>query len=137
MVNLPFTLVSPEKVLFDQDVSMAVIPGVEGDIGILPNHSALLTLLRPGVVTLYKNEKNFVRVFIDGGFSQITPEGCVTLVTEGLFLEALDKASLELEIKNLIEDVIDSRTVEERTKADKNLEVARAKLMAVVIHHQT
>lgn len=132
MPTLPFTLVSPEKVLFDQDVSMVVIPGLKGDIGVLPHHAPLLTLLRPGVVSVYENDKVLVRVFVNGGFAEITPERCTALVMEGTPLEALDKATLEMEIKNLIEDAADSRTEEERRIADRDLEIARAKLMEVI-----
>lgn len=132
MATFPFTLVSPEKVLFDQDVSMVVIPGIDGDIGVLPQHAPLLTLLRPGVITVYEDSKILVRIFVDGGFSEITPEKCTALVTEGTPLEALDKASLEIEIKNLIEDIADSKTAEERKEADQSLEIARAKLMEIM-----
>jgi F-type H+-transporting ATPase subunit epsilon len=132
MTVFPFTLASPEKVLFDQEVTMVVIPGHKGDIGVLPHHAPLLTLLRPGVITVYEESKILVRIFVDGGFSEITPERCIALVTEGTPLEALDKASLELKIKNLLEDVTDSKTPEERIEADRNLEIARAKLMEVM-----
>ncbi|OJW51477.1 MAG: ATP synthase F1 subunit epsilon [Alphaproteobacteria bacterium 41-28] len=136
MATLPFTLVSPEKVLFDQEVSMVVIPGLEGDIGVLPHHAPLLTLLRPGVVTIYEEEKVLVRIFVDGGFSEVTSERCVALITEGKPLKALDKATLEIEIKNLLEDVADSKTPEERKKANQDLEIARVKLMEIVSHQK-
>ena len=132
MSTLPFTLVSPEKVLFDQEVNMVVVPGLKGDIGVLPHHAPLLTLLRPGVVSVYENDKILVRIFVNGGFAEVTPERCTALVMEGTPLEALDKATLEMEIKNLIEDVADSRTDEERRVADRDLEIARAKLMEVI-----
>jgi len=132
--TLAFSLVSPEKVLFDQAVTMVVIPGLEGNIGALPGHAPLLTLLRPGVVTVYEGEKILVRLFVDGGFAEITPDSCRALVTEGTLLEALDKSALELEIKNLLEEMADNRALEERKQADQNLEIARAKLMEVLIH---
>jgi len=137
MATLPFRLVSPEKILFDQDVSMVVIPGLKGDIGVLPHHAPFLTLLRPGVITVYEEAKVLVRIFVDGGFSEVTPERCVALVTEGTLLEALDKSSLEIEIKNLLEDLTDSRTAEERKAADQNLEIARAKLMEVLTYQKS
>lgn len=62
----------------------------------------------------------------------MTPDRCVALITEGTPLEALDKAALEIEVKNLLEDVADSRTAEERKQADQNLEIARAKLLEIV-----
>lgn len=128
---LRFTLVSPEKTLFDQDVSMVVIPGTEGDIGILPNHAPFLTLLRPGVVSVYEGDKAFLRLFIDGGFCEVTPERCTALVTTGTPLEALNKATLEMEIKQLIEEREDHHTPEERKKTEQNLEIVRAKLMEI------
>ena len=136
MATLPFILVSPEKVLFHQEVSMVVIPGAEGDIGILPQHAPLLTLLRPGVITVYEEEKVLVRIFVDGGFSEVTPERCVALVTEGVPLESMDKSSLEIEINNLLEDLADSKTPEARKQTDQNLEIARAKLMEFIAHQK-
>ena len=136
METLSFTLISPEKVLFNRDVSMVVIPGLEGDIGVLPHHAPLLTLLRPGVIIIYDGAKILVRIFVDGGFSEVTPERCVALVTEGTPLETLDKSALEIEIKNLIEDIADSKTPAERKQVDQNLEIARAKLMEIVTHQR-
>jgi len=132
MDTLHFSLVSPEKTLLDRDVPMVVIPGLEGDIGVLPHHAPLLTLLRPGVVTVYEDSKVLIKIFVNGGFSEITAEKCVALVTEGTPLEALNKEALEIQIKNLIEDVTSSKTPEERKKADQNLNIARAMLMEVL-----
>ncbi len=111
---------------------MVVIPGIEGDIGVLPQHAPLLTLLRPGVVTVYEESKILIRIFVSGGFAEVEPERCTALVTEGVPLGALDKSALEMEINNLLEDVADSKTPEERLQADQNLEIARAKLMEVL-----
>lgn len=110
---------------------MVVIPGTEGDIGILPNHAPFLTLLRPGVVSVYEGDKAFLRLFIDGGFCEVTPERCTALVTTGTPLEALNKATLEMEIKQLIEEREDHHTPEERKKTEQNLEIVRAKLMEI------
>lgn len=133
-MTLRFTLVSPEKILFDQEVTMVVIPGIDGDIGVLPDHAPLLTLLRPGVVSVYEGEQVFVKLFIDGGFCEITAEKCTALVTSGMALESLTKTALEMEIKNLLEDREDSKTLEEQKRADQNLDIARAKLMEITAH---
>ena len=136
MTTLRFSLVSPEKVLFDQEVTMVVLPGFEGDIGVLPNHAPLLTLLRPGVVSIYEGTKVFIKLFIDGGFCEVTPEKCMALITTGTPLESLNKAALEIEIKNLIEDREDGITPEEQKKTDQNLEIARAKLMELIAYQK-
>jgi len=132
MSAVHFSLVTPEKVLFEKDVSMVVVPGTDGDIGVLPNHSPLLTTLRPGIVTVYEGKDVLIKIFVDGGFSEVTPERCTALVTEGTPIENLDKSSLELEIQNLLEDAKDSKTQEERQEANRSLEMARIKLMALV-----
>ncbi|MBI2706813.1 MAG: ATP synthase F1 subunit epsilon [Proteobacteria bacterium] len=132
MATLQFSLVSPEKVLLDQPVSMVVIPGLEGDIGVLPGHAPLLTLLRPGVVTVYEEEKILVKIFVNGGFSEITPDKCVALVPEGTPLDALEKGALEIEIKNLLEDMADSKTEKERKGTEQSLNIAQAKMMEIL-----
>jgi F-type H+-transporting ATPase subunit epsilon len=136
METFPFTLVSPEKILLEREVSMVVIPGLKGDIGVLPNHAPLLTLLRPGVVRIYDGREIFMQIFVDGGFSEVTPEKCVALVTEGTLLESLDKSTLEIEIKNLLEDIEISKTREEREQVGENLDIARAKLMEILTHEK-
>lgn len=136
METFPFTLISPEKVLLEKEVSMVVIPGFKGDIGVLPNHAPLLTLLRPGVVRVYEGAEIFMQIFVDGGFSEVTPEKCVALVTEGTLLESLDKSTLEIEIKNLLEDIEISKTSKEREQVGENLDIARAKLMEILTHEK-
>lgn len=136
METFPFTLISPEKILLEKEVSMVVIPGLKGDIGVLPNHAPLLTLLRPGVVRVYDGAEIFMQIFVDGGFSEITPEKCVALVTEGTLLESLDKSTLEIEIKNLLEDIEISKTKKEREQVGEDLDIARAKLMEILTHEK-
>ncbi|MBY0272110.1 MAG: ATP synthase F1 subunit epsilon [Alphaproteobacteria bacterium] len=136
METFPFTLVSPEKILLEREVSMVVIPGLKGDIGVLPSHAPLLTLLRPGVVRVYEGTDIFMKIFVNGGFSEITPEKCVVLVTEGTPLESLDKSTLEIEIKNLLEDIEISKTREEREQVGENLDIARSKLMEILTHEK-
>lgn len=130
---LRFNLVSPEHVLFDQEVSMVVVPGIDGDIGVLPNHAPLLTLLRPGVVSVYEGANVLVKLFVDGGFCEIGPDRCTALVTKGTPLSALNKATLELEIKQLLDEREGDETVESRRK---NLQIARTKVMEIVSHQK-
>ena len=136
METFPFTLVTPEKILFEKEVSMVVIPGQKGDIGVLPNHAPLLTVLRPGVIRIYEGSEIVLRIFVDGGFSEVTPEKCTALVTEGTPLEALDRSTLEMEIQNLLEDIEESKTTEEKEQVGEDLDIARAKLMEILTHEK-
>ena len=81
---MPITLeiISPEKLLLSRPVDMVVIPGTEGDLGILPGHSKLITGLRGGLVDLYQNNKVTDRFFVSGGFAEITEERCSVLADD-------------------------------------------------------
>jgi F-type H+-transporting ATPase subunit epsilon len=72
-------IVSPEKLLVSQAVDMVVIPASEGDIGVLPDHSPMIVLLRGGEVILYENDQITARYFVTGGFAEITEERCTVL----------------------------------------------------------
>ncbi len=72
-------ILSPEKLLLARDVDMVVIPGTEGDLGILPGHSKLITGLRGGLVDLYQNNTITDRFFVSGGFAEITETHCAVL----------------------------------------------------------
>jgi F-type H+-transporting ATPase subunit epsilon len=78
---MPITLeiISPEKLLVSKPVDMVVIPGTEGDLGILPGHAKLITSLRGGMVDLYENNAITDRFFVTGGFAEVTEERCSVL----------------------------------------------------------
>jgi F-type H+-transporting ATPase subunit epsilon len=65
-------ILSPEKLLLARDVDMVVIPGTEGDLGVLPGHSRLITGLRGGLVDIYVNNAITDRFFVSGGFAEVT-----------------------------------------------------------------
>jgi F-type H+-transporting ATPase subunit epsilon len=75
-------IISPEKLLLSRSVDMVVIPGTEGDLGILPGHSKLITGLRGGLVDIYENNKITDRFFVSGGFAEITGERCSVLADD-------------------------------------------------------
>ena len=77
---LHFELVTPEKLVRSEDVYMVVVPGTEGDFGVLEGHEPFMTTLRPGAVTVTNGAAK--RVFeIQGGFADVTPES-FTLLAE-------------------------------------------------------
>jgi F-type H+-transporting ATPase subunit epsilon len=72
-------IISPEKLLLARDVDMVVIPGTEGDLGILPGHAKLITGLRGGLVDIYEKDEVTDRFFISGGFAEVTETHCAVL----------------------------------------------------------
>ena len=58
MTTISFDLVSPEQLVFNDDVGMIIVPGKDGDIGVLPGHSKILSSLRSGRIMIYGEDKN-------------------------------------------------------------------------------
>jgi F-type H+-transporting ATPase subunit epsilon len=75
-------IISPEKLLLSRTVDMLVIPGTEGDLGILPGHAKLITGLRGGLVDIYERGTITDRFFVTGGFAEVTEERCSVLADE-------------------------------------------------------
>ena len=106
--TISFDLVSPENLVFNDKVGMIIVPGKEGDIGVLPGHSKLLSSLRPGRVMVYGESKNLLKsFFVSAGFVEINPEKCIVLAEEVQEMTALDKNSIEQEIRDLENETSD------------------------------
>ncbi|MCG5239295.1 F0F1 ATP synthase subunit epsilon [Azospirillum doebereinerae] len=129
--KVEFELVSPEKLLKSLPVDMVVVPGTEGDFGVLAGHSPLISTLRPGVIDVYEGERIVDRVFVAGGFAEVTETRCTVLAEEAVALTDLDRASVEKSIKDLSEDSDDSKSDAEKAAIEAKLAVARAKLDAI------
>ena len=97
-----FDLVSPEKLVFNDKVGMIIVPGKDGDIGVLPGHSKLLSSLRPGRVMVYSEGKNLLKsFFVSAGFVEINPEKCIVLAEEVSEMSDLDKNAIEEQMREL------------------------------------
>ena len=129
--KVEFELVSPEKLLKSQPVDMVVVPGSEGDFGVLAGHSPMISTVRPGVIDVYEGDRVVDRVFVAGGFAEVTEARCTVLAEEAVALTDLDRAAVEKQIKDLSEDLDDSKSDAERAAAESKLAVARAKLDAL------
>ena len=100
--TISFDLVSPEQLIFSDKAGMIIVPGKEGDIGVLPGHSKLLSSLRSGRVMIYGEDKQLLQsYFISAGFVEINPEKCIVLAEEVKEMSALDKGMIEKLIQDL------------------------------------
>ena len=101
-------LVSPEQLVFNDKVSMIIVPGKDGDIGVLPGHSKLLSSLRPGRVMVYGEDKQLLKsFFVTGGFVEINPEKCIVLVEEVFEMSSLNKKEIEKQVQELVNETSD------------------------------
>src|SRR6202163_2707468 len=121
MPTLHFDFVSPEKVLFSGDVDQVDLPGSEGDMGILAGHAPLVTTLRPGIVTIFRQGVKLPIVVI-GGFAEVSPAGLTVLADNAVPREDFDMALLAGEIKDAEEDVADCKDDAQRDKLSRHLE---------------
>lgn len=88
-------IVSPEKLLLSRPVDMVVIPAAEGDMGVLEGHTPMIVSLRGGSIDLYAGEQVSDRLFVAGGFAEITPERCTVLANEAIPVAELSRAEGE------------------------------------------
>jgi F-type H+-transporting ATPase subunit epsilon len=121
MAALHLEFVSPEAVLFSGDVDQVDLPGIEGDMGILPGHAPLVTTLRPGIVTIFREGRREPVVVI-GGFAEVSPAGLTVLADRAVTREDFDMATLVGDIKDTEEDVTDCKDDSQRDKLARHLE---------------
>jgi len=126
MAGLHFELVSPARLLFSGSVASVTIPGTEGEMGIYPGHAPLLSTLKPGVVTVYKDGGSTDRIFVKGGMVEVNPQGLTLLAEVAIPMAELDAAALAKQIKNAEEDLADAKPGEAQRKAAETIEHLRA-----------
>ena len=105
-----FTLeiVSPQKVEFSGEIDLCILPGTEGDFGVLKNHMPFLTTLRLGIAYIYKENKLIEKYLVNGGVVEISENQC-TLLTEDIikskdFVIVNSGDSIEINKKKLVDD---------------------------------
>ena len=128
--DFSFELVSPEKLLLAEEVDMVVVPGAEGDFGVLVGHAPLISSLRPGVIDTYNGGKVADRIFVAGGFAEVTGERCTVLAEEAIPVKDIDSAHAEERLKVAKEAISGADNDTLRNAAEIELTVAEAMLAA-------
>jgi F-type H+-transporting ATPase subunit epsilon len=115
MAALHFEFVSPENVLFSGEVDQVDLPGAEGDMGILSGHAPLVTVLRPGIITIFRGGAR-EPVVVTGGFAEVGPSGLTVLADRAVARADFDMAALASDIKDAEEDLADTKDDAQRDK---------------------
>ena len=127
-----FELVSPEKVLASEPAYMVTVPGEAGDFGVLADHAPVLSSIRPGVVTIITADGATRRLFVSGGFVDVTPSTCSLLAEEAVALDDLNKAELEATLANLRDDLGFAKEDQLKSaRLHKQITLTEAKLAAI------
>jgi len=119
--TLTFDLVSPERLLISEEVTMVTVPGSEGYFGVMAGHAPVITALRPGVVEVEPVEGETRRIYVRGGFAETTGDNLTILAEEAINLADLDRAELESRLAHAREDIGLARDDEERRAAEANV----------------
>ncbi|QQS10955.1 MAG: ATP synthase F1 subunit epsilon [Rhodospirillales bacterium] len=125
MAKVAFSLVLPERELARLDADMVVVPGGDGDFGVMPGHIAMVSTVRPGVVELHDAGKVSARYMVAGGFAEVTPERCTVLAEEAVPLAEVTADGLAKRVKDADAAVADAATPGEKAAAERAATVAR------------
>jgi F-type H+-transporting ATPase subunit epsilon len=128
---IQFELVSPERLLISRAVEMVVIPGSEGDFGALPGHAPLISEIRPGVIAVFEGGQVQERIFVAGGFAEVTNERCTVLAEQAMPVAEIDRGAADGALKTAREDLGDAGSDPEKATAERAIAVAEAQLAAV------
>jgi F-type H+-transporting ATPase subunit epsilon len=94
MAKVTFRLVMPERELLATEADMVVVPGSEGDFGVLHGHAPLISTVRAGVLEVFQGNKAEQRFLVVGGFAEVTPERCTVLANEAMPFESVTAEQL-------------------------------------------
>ena len=108
--NFKLEIISPERIIFSDDTKMVTLPSYEGDMSILKNHISVITLLRPGIIKVQKNDRDFENFFVQEGIVEYFNDSLVVLSVSAI------------NVKNLSKEFVDNLNKETQNKlTDKNI----------------
>lgn len=130
--SFDFELVSPERRLLSHKAMMVVIPGEEGDFAVLPDHTALLSSIRPGLLRVFReNKEESFDVFLSGGFADVTATSCSILAETAIRVSDMDKTQLEKDLTDLNEDLRLAETGLEGVRIKRQIALVQAKIETI------
>jgi F-type H+-transporting ATPase subunit epsilon len=128
--KVAFELVSPERLLLSEEVDMVVVPGDEGDFGVLTRHAPMISTLRPGVIKVHEGGSVTQQIFVAGGFAEVTPARCTVLAEEALPIGEIDRATAERRLSDAKDDLLDAKDAAQKVAAERQIKVAEEMLKA-------
>ena len=126
-----FELVSPERLVLSSEVSMVVVPGAEGDFGVLPGHAPMISNVRSGVISIYDDHAIEARIFVAGGFAEVSNNRLTVLTEDAVALDEIQRADVDTRLAEAREAVGDASDDRDRVNAEKQLAIAEALVVAV------
>lgn len=125
-----FELVSPERLVLSRAVEMVVVPGTEGYFGVLPRHAPMISTLDAGVIDIYEGGSVVDRIFVAGGFAEVTEERCTVLAEDAVPMSEIDPAAAEKEIADTRDVLKDATDAGERERLEARVATLQAMVRA-------
>jgi len=128
MSTLHLKIVTPEREIFSGDVNMVIAPGSEGDLGILPRHTPLLSGLRPGELRIKRDGEDDIAMAIGGGFIEVEPETVLILADSAERADEIDLARAEAARQRALAALADRQGVADLAATEAALRRALVRL---------
>jgi F-type H+-transporting ATPase subunit epsilon len=130
MATFPFELVSPERLVYSGAVTEVIVPGSEGEFGVLAGHAPFVATLKPGVLII-KGDGAPKKLFVRGGFAEANPTGLTVLAETAVPLAEISHEHLAQMIKDAEEDVEDAKGDAATLKATSYLDALKTTAAAI------
>ena len=116
-------IVTAERLVFSEDADIVMVPGVEGELGILPHHEPIMTMIKPGEVLVRKGSEEY-SLAVSGGFLEVKPDHITILADAAERADEIDIARAEAAKKRAEENL--TRTAAEVDTANAEASLRRA-----------
>ena len=108
--NFKFEIISPEKIIFSDNVTMVTLPSYEGDMGVLKHHISIITFLRPGIIKVQKKDEKFEEFFVQDGTVEYFDDSLIVLLTSAISVKDLSKEFVD-DLKKDTQDKLTDKNI--------------------------
>ena len=108
--NFKLEIISPEKIIFSDNVTMVTLPSYEGDMGVLKHHISIITFLRPGIIKVQKKDEKFEEFFVQDGTVEYFDDSLVVLSTSAISVKDLSKELVD-DLKKDTQDKLTDKNI--------------------------
>jgi len=130
MAPMKLEIVTAERLVYSEDVDILVAPGIDGELGILPRHAPLLTVLQPGEIRVTK-EGNESFIAVSGGFLEVMSNTVTILANTAEHVEEIDEERAEAALKRAEERIASSQSDMDLQRAMASLRRSQARIGVV------
>lgn len=95
---MKLNLITPSTTIYSDEVSSVIVPGSEGDIGLLKNHTPIICSLRSGLIVIYKEKKCFKKIFVNDGILEFSENNAIILTEYATDIDDVELSEIESNI---------------------------------------